>query len=93
MSETVKNASPKPKAAAKPRKAAAEKKPASNVTQMTSKEAVPVNGAAKKSVQDHVAHDQVAQLAHKYWAERGHQHGHHEDDWYRAEQELRGKAS
>jgi len=29
----------------------------------------------------------------QYWAERGHQDGHHEEDWYRAEQELRGKAS
>lgn len=37
--------------------------------------------------------EQVANLAHKYWAERGHQHGFHEEDWYRAEQELRGKAS
>ena len=39
------------------------------------------------------SHDQVAQLAHKYWAERGYQHGHHVEDWLRAEHELRGKAS
>ena len=38
-------------------------------------------------------HEQIAQLAHKYWAERGHQHGHAEEDWLRAERELRGKAS
>jgi hypothetical protein len=37
--------------------------------------------------------DQVAKLAHRFWAERGHKHGHHEEDWYRAEQELRGMAS
>lgn len=37
--------------------------------------------------------EQVALLAHRFWIERGHQHGKHEDDWYRAEQELRGKAS
>jgi hypothetical protein len=38
-------------------------------------------------------YEQIAQLAHKYWAERGHQDGHDEEDWLRAEQELRGKAS
>ncbi len=37
--------------------------------------------------------DQIAQLAHRFWAERGHQHGHHEEDWYRAEQEILSKAS
>jgi len=40
-----------------------------------------------------ISHEQTAQLAHRFWAERGHQHGHHEEDWFRAEQELRGKAS
>ncbi|MGA7343016.1 MAG: DUF2934 domain-containing protein [Terracidiphilus sp.] len=76
MAETVKKASPKPKAPAKPRKTAAKKEAAlSNVTQMP------------------LPHDQVAMLAHRYWAERGHRHGYHEADWYRAEQELRGKAS
>jgi hypothetical protein len=39
------------------------------------------------------SHDQIRQLAHKYWAERGHQQGHPELDWFRAEQELRSKAS
>jgi hypothetical protein len=37
--------------------------------------------------------EQVAQLAHRYWIERGRHHGSHEQDWLRAEQELRGKAS
>lgn len=40
-----------------------------------------------------VSHEEIAQLAHRFWAERGHQHGQPEQDWYRAEQELRGKAS
>jgi len=40
-----------------------------------------------------LSYDQVAQLAHRYWAERGQQHGHHVEDWFRAEQELRSKAS
>lgn len=39
------------------------------------------------------SNEQIAQLAHRYWLERGHRHGHHEEDWFRAEQELRGKAS
>lgn len=40
-----------------------------------------------------VSHESVAELAHRFWAERGGTHGYHEDDWFRAEQELRGKAS
>lgn len=68
----------KTKAPAKPRKAPA-KKSAAKVETMVQ--------------QGSVSHDDVAQLAHKYWHERGQKHGHHEEDWYRAEQELRGKAS
>ncbi|HEX4007395.1 MAG TPA: DUF2934 domain-containing protein [Acidobacteriaceae bacterium] len=70
----------KAKAPAKPRKTTAKSAPKTN-------EAV---------VQAHApapSHDQIRQLAHKYWAERGHQNGHPELDWLRAEQELRGKAS
>lgn len=40
-----------------------------------------------------VSHDEIRQLAHRYWAERGHPEGQPEVDWLRAEQELRGKAS
>jgi hypothetical protein len=40
-----------------------------------------------------ISQDEIARLAHKYWAERGHKHGHAEEDWLRAEQELRGRAS
>ncbi len=40
-----------------------------------------------------ISHETVAELAHRLWAERGGAHGHHEEDWFRAEQELRGKAS
>jgi hypothetical protein len=70
----------KTKAPAKPRKAAA-KKSANNLETMPSPQ------------QRHVSEDEVAQLAHRYWHERGRVDGHHEEDWYRAEQELRGKAS
>jgi len=37
--------------------------------------------------------EQIAQLAHRFWAERGWRHGSAEQDWFRAEQELRGIAS
>jgi hypothetical protein len=37
--------------------------------------------------------EQIAELARKYWAERGWQDGYAEQDWLRAEQELRGMAS
>ncbi len=39
------------------------------------------------------SHDEIARLAHRYWAERGHPYGSDAEDWFRAEQELLGKAS
>jgi hypothetical protein len=44
-------------------------------------------------VEKPVPHDQIEQLARKYWAERGWQDGYAEQDWLRAEHELRQKAS
>ena len=70
-----------------------------DTTRKTKAPAKPRKAAAKKSVavveltQRPVSHDEVAQLAHRLWSERGRKDGHHEEDWYRAEQELRGKAS
>jgi hypothetical protein len=46
-----------------------------------------------KVTQMKASHEDIARLAHRYWAERGHKHGSDADDWLRAEQELRGKAS
>ncbi|MGB6973185.1 MAG: DUF2934 domain-containing protein [Terracidiphilus sp.] len=40
-----------------------------------------------------ITREAIAMLAHRYWAERGGSHGNDADDWLRAEQELRGKAS
>jgi Protein of unknown function (DUF2934) len=37
--------------------------------------------------------EEIARLAEKFWAERGRQEGYAEQDWLRAEQELRGMAS
>ena len=80
MAETIKTVN-KPTTAAKPRKAPAKKANANNVESITRS-----NGTSP-------SHDQIANLARKYWAERGYKDGHHEEDWFRAEQELRGKAS
>jgi hypothetical protein len=76
----------------KVKKAATPKKPRTTA----SKEAAPkTNRTAKSNLtqMSNASQEEIARLAHKYWAERGHQHGHHEEDWYRAEQELLGKAS
>jgi len=48
---------------------------------------------AEKKRADLPSHDQIAKLAEKYWAERGRPVGSPEEDWLRAERELRGKAS
>lgn len=87
MAETVKKASAKPKTPAKPRKSAAAKKTVENGSS-----AAGGNGHVDVTKMK-VSHEQVAELAHRFWAERGRKHGHHEEDWYRAEQELRGRAS
>jgi hypothetical protein len=88
MVETTKKA----KTAAKPKKATAEK--------VASEKPVAEKAAAKKAeaatgiaIVKPVSREEVAALAHRFWAERGYQHGQHVADWFRAEQELRGKAS
>ena len=40
-----------------------------------------------------ISPEEVARLAHQYWLERGCQHGQDAEDWFRAEQALRSKAS
>jgi hypothetical protein len=57
------------------------------------KKAVATNGVTADVTESRIPYEDVAQLAHHFWAERGRQHGHHEEDWYRAEQELRTRAS
>ena len=54
--------------------------------------AKPKNTATKKAEELKMkdpSHDQIAQLAQKFWAERGWQDGYAEQDWLRAERELR----
>jgi hypothetical protein len=78
MAEAIKKA----KTPSKPKKAAAKKT-----------EAKKTEAATGIAIVKPVSQDEVAVLAHRLWAERGYQHGKHVDDWFRAEQELRGKAS
>jgi hypothetical protein len=77
MAETVK----KTKAPAKPKTTTTEAK-----TTKTKKATATVTSIGPSP-------EEIARLAHKYWAERGFQHGAAEQDWLRAEQELRGIAS
>src|SRR5580704_15943107 len=57
-----------------------------------------VKAAAKTETVDVMAthtpsYTEIAQLAERYWAERGWQDGYAEQDWLRAERELVGAAS
>ena len=85
MAEKTKSATTTPK----PRKTAAKKKAAdtpSNVTEITvSRE--------QMTVKREISREEIAQLAHQLWNERGRQHGKDAEDWLRAEELLRGKAS
>jgi Protein of unknown function (DUF2934) len=87
MAETIRKSS----TPAKPRKTTSKKKLA-EVTEL-----VPRVAEAASSTSPQTSHEQVALLAHSYFTERGKLHGHHEEDWFRAEhelrQKLRGKAS
>ena len=86
----------KTKAPAKPKKAATP-------TAAAAKKAAPKTAAPKKATKAAAhqaetrapkkpAHEEILELARKFWAERGWQDGHAEQDWLRAEQEL-SKAS
>jgi hypothetical protein len=85
MAKSVKKSTVAPKAQAKPSKPSAKKSVAS----------VKANGKSMSHGTNGslISHDQVAQLAHRFFIERGHAHGHHEEDWFRAEQALRSRAS
>ncbi len=83
MAKSTKTPDAAAKPAAKPRKTATPKK--TNVLQM---EAPKSASEAPQSL----SHEQVAELAHRFWNERGRVHGHDAEDWFRAERLLRGRA-
>jgi hypothetical protein len=97
MAETIKTAKTKAKTASKPKKAAAEKieaeKPAAKKAVAKKAETGTAEAATEIAIVKPVSQEEVAALAHRFWAERGYQHGQHVADWFRAEQVLRGKAS
>ncbi len=70
------------------KKTTTPRKPGKTATKTAKKRPAPM-----KEPHVMVSREEIARLAHKFWAERGHQDGHHEEDWFRAEQELLGKAS
>ena len=83
MAENTKTAT----TTAKPRKPAASKKATpSNVTEITV-------AREQTTVTREVPQEEIAVLAHQLWNERGRQHGRDAEDWLRAEEQLRGKAS
>ena len=83
MAENTKTAT----TTAKPRKPAARKKATpSNVTEITV-------AREQTTVTRVIPQEEIAVLAHQFWNERGRQHGRDAEDWLRAEELLRGKAS
>jgi len=44
-------------------------------------------------IQPEPTHEAIAQVAYGYWEERGYQGGDAQDDWFRAEAELRRAAA
>jgi len=101
MAETTKKAkAAKAEGAAKPKEAAKAVAQKTAAKKAGAKKAVAKKAAVKTPkaadgivVVRSVSQEEVAVLAHRFWAERGYQHGHHHEDWLRAERELRGKAS
>ena len=86
MAKSTKTPGAAPKAAAKPRKPAEKKTNVLQIEKPAKAEVLQMQASV------FISHEQVAELAHRFWDERGHEHGHHEEDWFRAEQLLRGNA-
>jgi hypothetical protein len=101
MTETAKKATTpkKPRATAAKTTTPIDAAPKANGAVPKANEVAPKKAAPQKKTTTakatpiSVSHDEIAMLAHRFWVERGGQHGRHEDDWIRAERELLGKAS
>jgi len=93
MAETVKKTKKPAKDSTKLSKKAVAAAPASTSSAPKNITAITEHSKKKPLTQAQISHDQIAHLAHRYWTERGGQHGYHLEDWYRAERELHSKAS
>jgi hypothetical protein len=94
--ETVKKtkAPAKPKAVKMPEgETGSAVKAAPKAAAKTKVKAAPKNEAVDVAASRTPSYVEIAQLAERYWAERGWQDGYAEQDWLRAERELLGMAS
>jgi hypothetical protein len=84
------------KAPAKPRKTTTKAAAADGSVEKKPKVAAKAPTKTKVTVpqqRPQPSHEEISRLAEQFWIERGWQDGHAEQDWLRAEQELRGIAS
>ncbi len=82
----VEQAAPVPEKAV----AAAAAASTSNASYETESAPVAQTGLSEKN-KPAVTHEQIARLAYSYWAARGYAPGSPEQDWLRAERELKAK--
>ena len=90
MAEAKKSATKKTAAKKSPAKKAAE--PVATAKKAAAKKAVAAKSTATKkpvAAKRDPSYQQIAELAHLYWLERGGHHGSDKEDWVRAERELR----
>jgi hypothetical protein len=69
------------------RSAAAAQKPVSAAENLKTETSLTVSNISVNSVDP--SRDEIARLAYLYWLDRGCQNGSAEEDWFRAEQQLR----
>ena len=93
--ETVKKtkAPAKPKAVKAPDEMGSAVKAAPKAAAKTKAKAAPKTKVVDVVASRTPSYAEIAQLAERYWAERGWQDGYAEQDWLRAERELLGMAS
>ena len=53
--------------------------------------ASPLSGPAAECTGDPISHEDIERLAHSYWEARGRTGGSPEEDWARAERELKAQ--
>ena len=49
------------------------------------------SGAARSSSEKRGDNAEIERLAYQFFVERGYQHGHHDEDWLRAEAIIRNR--